>query len=843
MKIVRRVALPLLLLGTIAGAGSATGMSRFLAKSADASCGSPYLASPNDQRPHTTDYFIDQNVVQPGAMIPVHLAAYALSGGAPPDIVGSKVLNARYVAVDPRASGDWHVNPSCNANAPIKGGASDQYDYEGTWVAPNVPGSYELAVSFRFQDRTTALSIIVDYLVNMQVVQPAQTPLPLPSHIHDQIGLTDGSWTTFAQNTVNNAYDLRALPNRVHLSTEYDWVSEPAPGDRRVSDGLLSTIGDTPPIFANVDPAPGSGGGGGRGGGGAPSGGAIPLPSADFPYDQQSTDAGGGITHLPQHGWARVDANNRTIGAQTYNWRALIDAPLTVRDSTYRLTAGRYVMDNGFFGTLADRSEFANFGDGQGIAVYADPVGPYYDPTGAHCDRDPRRACIWWKPVPAGVVGPYTTATYHLTLVDAARQPGGDQTVIEATTTKGWADVDAPGPTTYRAGLQVVYSFAEGGASLGDPLFGTPLNATLPIIAAGPSGPGPTPTPMIVSPPPTDTPMPPPPTDTPTATAVPPTDTPTPAPTATTGPAAGMLSSVATPYAWIAGRLDPAATAEAVLPTTRRGSSPDRDTAHFAWPAGVELRVLPALSEHPDEARLYVRDPNGAVALAYPDTVDSITYTVTGGPCGTGTLAGSGGGTYAHDGDTYPGEVAPASGATTLPGASRIAWVVDPAQVGRASDGVMVCSVDDYLRHTPGRALPPRFSLDYTVTQRLHFTLVFRDDAQGTGADAVCALTPVTPQAAATLGPAFAGGAPVPMDGAALKACDAGAVRLLAVQKALAAGGIVHDGSLGSMVVYGTPVVRPNGDGTTTLEVAFQVTRSLALGYHLIMLHEVAPAP
>jgi len=830
VKVARPALLPLVLLGAVLGAGSAAGMSRFLVRSADQSCGSPYLASPNDQRPHTTDYYIDQNVVQPGATVQVHLGAYALPDSAAPDVVESRVLNNRYRKLDPGqyTGGDWHVNPSCNANAPIKGGTSDQYDYEGTWVAPSVPGSYELAVSFRFQDRTTALSIIVDYLVNMQIAQPGSTQTALHSHIHDQIGLTDGSWTTFTQNSVNNAYDLRALPAHVHLSTEYDWASAPVPGDRRVSDGLLSTIGDTPPVFANVDTAPGAGGG--RGGGGTPSGGAIPLPAQDFPYDQQSTSAGGGITRLPQHGHASVDANYRAIGAQTYTWRALIDAPLTVRDTAYRLTVGRYVMDNGFFGMLADGSDVANFGDGQGVAVYADPVGPYYDPTGAHCDRNPRRVCIWWDPVPDGVVGPYTTATYHLSLVDAARQPGGDQDVISADTTKGWADVDAPGPATYRAGLQVVYSFTEGGASLGDPLFGTPLNATL-TVAAAPSGPAPTVTPTTAPSPPTDT---------PTAAAVPPTDTPTPAPTATTGPAAGTLSSVATPYAWIAGRLDPAATAEAVLPTTRRGGSPDRDTAHFAWPAGVALRVLPALSEHPDEARLYVRDPNGAAALAYPDTVDSITYTVTGGPCGTETLAGSGGGTYVHDGDAYPGEVAPASGATTLPGASRIAWVVDPAQTGRDTGGVMVCSVDDYLRHAPGRMLPPRFSLDYTVTQRLHFTLVFRDDARGTGADAVCALAPVASHAAATPGPAFAGGAPVPMDGAVPKACDVGDMRLLAVQKALAAGGIVHDGSLDSMVVYGTPVVRSNGDGTTTLDVAFQVTRSLALGYHLIMLHEVA---
>jgi len=840
-------------------------------------CGSPYLESPVDAVPHTADYFVNQNVIRAGETAHIHLAAYSVVGAGAPSLVGqAHILDWHYQGVKQgNATGEggtWTVADSCGhrtAAETHQTQKSDAYYFESTWTAPthtDGPTSFELAVSFSFQDSTTALAYIEDYLINVTVVPDGQPMPQMASYLHMDDNLEDAHGAMLPQNTVNFAYDLQTLPAQVHMHSVYNTQGNPAPydGQTKIANGMLSTIGDTPAVFRNTDESSGVGGRGG-GGGGVDRRITIPCllcgapPFNTFGYDQISVAQNGStMTTRQDGGTVGVAATARHIGTpgQDYYYQTDLGEPLTVCDAdpcsrppdqpsaTFALKVGRYIIDNGIYGPIgpypagASPGNASNFGDGQGLAFYADAGTPAIDPTHAKCGGRPgdRGVCVYWQPVPPTVIGRYTTMHYDLTLTDRDRRdphlPPPDPINMDRGSVP-YAVVDPPG-NKWSADVQVRYEFTDdSGAKLADPLFSTPKEQTFD------TGTG--------APPPTDTATattaPPPPTDTPTATAVPPTDTPTPEPTATTGPAAGTLSSVATPYAWIAGRLDPAATAEAVLPTTRRGGSPDRDTAHFAWPAGVALRVLPALSEHPDEARLYVRDPNGSAALAYPDTVDSITYTVTGGPCGTGTLAGSGGGTYAHDGDAYPGEVAPASGATTLPGASRIAWVVDPAQVGRASDGVMVCSVDDYLRHTPDRTLPPRFSLDYTVTQRLHFTLVFRDDAQGTGADAVCALAPIAPQAAATPGPAFAGGAPVPMDGAALKACDAGNVRLLAVRKALAAGGIVHDGSLDSMIVYGTPVVRPNGDGTTTLEVAFQVTRSLALGYHLIMLHEVAPAP
>ncbi len=840
----------LALAGGVVGAGSAAAISRLaipLDRPAAATCGSQYLASPSAQQAHSADYYVDQNVVQPGATVQVHLGAYALPGGAAPDIVENNTLDNSYHQLDqrPDKGGNWHVNASCNASAPVQG-ATSLYYYEGAWTAPSNPGSYELAVTFRFQDKTTALSVIVDYLVNMQVAPAGRTGPGIKSHIHDQINLTSDAGTTYAQNTVNNGYDLRALGDRAHLSTEYDWTSQPVAGDRRVADGLLSTIGNTLPTFSNVDESAGNGDGRG---GGAGSDNRIPLPSPDFPYIQQSTDYTGTTTPLPQHGAASFGPYSQAIGAQPYNWRALIDAPVTVRDgATYRLKVGRYVMDNGFFGALADGSDIANFGDGQSVAFYADPKGPYYDPTGAHCDHNPRLACIWWTPVAASAIGRYTTATYHLGMVNTAKPgPGGEQDIVTADTTKGWADVAASRPATYQAGISVEYTFTDGGQALGDPLFGTPQQATL-TFAAGAS-PGDTPTPAN-----TPTPVP---TD--TATPLPLTDTPTPLPpTATPTPARGALALDAAPtprpYAWLFdGKADSVSGTDTLAPTT---SDDNPRPSDFSWPIGRPLHLLPALSDRPDEVRLTLSDlGNGASADIAPVAVTSESYGINDIGCGAPTDPISG--TYAHD-PAYPAEIRPVThDRAGFPSAINVVWTNgDSAGAGAGGPYAdAVCDIPSYLAaHHQTTVMTSGIPIAFTVGQRLDFAVRFPAGAPPatSGVSTICQLAPevaagptptplpepdgVTPPA-----PAFTSPISVPIGGS----CAARDVGLAAAEQALNDGAIaVPVGADAHLLPQASGQVydaRPAPGGDTMLTFSVETTWRATLHYHPLFLREVSP--
>ncbi len=817
-------------------------MSKLLAQPANQVCGSSYLALPNAQQPHTADYYVDQNVVQPGATVPVHLGAYALPGGGAPDVTETRVLNNGYQKLDPGAyqGGVWLVDASCNADAPVQG-ATSLYYYEGMWTAPNNPGSYELAVTFRFQDKTTALSVIVDYLVNMQVAPAGQTGPGIKSHIHDQINLTSDAGTTYAQNTVNNGYDLQSLGDRAHLSTEYDWTSQPVSGDRRVADGLLSTIGNTPPAFENVDESAGSGVG--RGGGGG-SDNRIPLPAPDFPYVQQSTDYTGTTTFLPQHGAASFGPYSQAIGAQPYNWRALIDAPVTVRDgATYRLKVGRYVMDNGFFGSLADGSGVANFGDGQSVAVYADPKGPYYDPTGMHCDRNPRLACIWWTPVPDSVIGRYTTATYHLSMVSTAKPgPGGEQDILTADTTKGWADVAASSPATYQTGLTVGYTFADGGQTLADPLFGASQRALLRFGASA------TPTP-----PATATPVP------PTATPIPPTDTPMPLPpTATPTPPRGALTLAAAPlpqpYAWIFdAKGDSTSGSDTLVPTT---SDHNPRPSDFSWPIGRPLHLLPVLSDRPDGVRLTLSDlGNGASADIVPVTVTSESYGINDIGCGAPTAPISG--TYAHD-PAYPAEIRPVThDRAGFPSAINVVWTNgDSAGAGAGGPHAdAVCDIPSYLTaHHQTAVLTSGIPLAFAATQRIDFAVRFPAGAPPTtsGVSTTCQMGPeITtvptptplpePDGVTPPPPAFTSPVSVPIGGG----CAAGDVGLAAAEQALDDGSIaVPTGTDARLLPQASGQVydaRPAPGGDTVLTFSIEATWRATLHYHPLFLREVSP--
>jgi len=830
------------------------------------SCGSTHLASPDYQAPDTVDYFVHENVIMPTTTAQIHLAAYAIPGTqnlGTPHVIDHKVLDSSYheVPPGPDRGGAWAMDTDpCYADPnqkPVTGSKSDRYYFEGTWTAPNRTGSYELKVAVAFEDGT-----VVNYLVNMEIMSPPPPGQSLPqfnSFVRDAVDVNgiDGA----SQDTVNNAYDLTKFPDQLDMVTTYYFQGNPSPdGTSKMANAMLDADVAAQNVFQNIDESGGNGHGGG-----ADNRVVLPLSgSARQPltYDQSYIGADKRPHSLTQRGgWALVQPYQEPAGVvsdQSYSHIALLHEPITVRmgapaDPMYLLKVGRYTVDNGFFGPVADNRNTVgvNFGAGHGFTFYANPGHAVLDRSADHakCNRDTTKTCVYWNPAPPSVVGENTRLTYHLhiNVLDPALPRGEDPTVV---------DVDVPGDQPwynidpnlislmrtgrYDASVLARFQITDDNGKAIPVIESVAQSSRLATGADAPGGPVDTPTPPAAD---TATPIatPVPPTDTATPTAVPPTDTPTP----TTGPAQGALASVATPYAWLAGRVQPGATVEAILPTTRRGGSPDRDTTHFAWPAGIPLRVLPALSEHPDQVSLALRDPSGAEAFVHPAVVDSIGYSVNGGACGAGTLAAAG--TYTHDGAAYPGEIAPLTGQTVLPGAVSLTWTLGAAGSGASEPNATehgLCSVTDYLAHAAGHALPARLRLAYTITQRLQFALVFHNGAQGTavgGAGAsVCPVRAVVPQVAATPGPAF-DTATAPLDGAAVGACDAGDVRLLAVQKALASGTIAHDGSLESATVYGTPTVTANGDGTTTLRVSFEVRRSLALAYHLVMLHEIGP--
>lgn len=742
------------------------------------------LATPDEYGKYSADYFLPRAALT-GQPYNFTLAVYGpdhVPEGQIPTTENTVVLNSQYQPVIDRTGNPltWDAAPD---GCEQEGTHSHMYRFAGHWAGAPLAGPYILAVRFRFPSGETGNGVTVDFFVNLQVFDASPPTFSL-THWETRLdGLPD-------QNPTNNAYNLDTASEQARASTIFYFKGNPnVDGTSFVDGGMVSSIADASSDSPFV------------------VGGNIPVSQRSFPYVQAQ---GGG----PQTGTLSTQHVVQTVGGQSYSWEVRVAEPLQVHTGRdYHLKVGSYVIDNGFTGNVLGDGSATNIGEGRGFTFYADPGIPTVP-----SDADPNNATISWTPVNPATWDPATTRlSYSLTLCPPNATTRTDCILQQKLTAPSYTASLSPG-VPYDASLTALFS--QGPPN--DPVIiesdtrHTTLEVDGPRLA------------------PTATPTPPPASPTATATAVPPTATPLPTATPTVGPADGTLSSVATPYAWISGALLPAGTPDPLLPTTRN----NRDSAHFDWPAGVELRVLPALSEHSDEAKLYLHDPNGATALAYPDTVESITYTVTGGPCGTGTL--SAGGSYPHDEHRYLGEVAPIAGATALPGAFNLVWLTGPTPTAGTHDAA-ICSVDDYLRHASGRALPPDLPITYTVVQRLHFTLVFHDTARGMAATpAVCPLLPAYPEAAATPGPAFSGD-PAPLRGTTAGACDAGDVRLLTVQKALAAGRIAHDGSLDSSTVWGSPRARPNGDGTTTLDVAFQMTRSLSLGYHLVMLHEVAP--
>lgn len=776
--------------------------------SADPACRTTVLADPAAEPAYSADFYAAQTVVSPNATICIAVAAYGPTGGktstgdplpvGKPDISNVRMLDNAYRSYI--HGGSWTVSSVLDGQ-PAAGppGTSIRYVFDGTWTAPNDTGVYHLALTFTFPDGS-----IVEYFVNVAVSANASNQ-QLHSYIHDDVSLSGLA----GQSIANGAYDILDPHSAAitHAHATFYFQTNPSRNAVNAVDGGMVDSQRARTVFDQNGPI------------------TIKMPhlgeSAAFNYTQITSH--GPMQQTGHISVAQVPPTR--IGSQVFTYRADIDEPVEVRgaDGRASMYVGSYVVDHGYSGVLGPGNVVINFGDARGFVFYVNPGKP-----AGTLDPKTGEYTVTWASVDHSAIDPATTrVTYTLTV--CPRNPDAPNLC------RTRPPIDDTGATSYSAlvGPNDTSGYVTAHFTVSGPggTISFPSDDILGDWPAAAPGPPPTNTPTPTTPPV-------PPTD--TATPIPPTNTPLPTATPTVGPAEGTLSSVATPYAWISGPLLPAGTPDPILPTTHHSS----DSTHFDWPAGVELRVLPALSEHPDEARLYLRDPNGAAALVYPDTIESITYTVTGGPCGTASLGG--GGHYAHDGQAYPGEVAPVAGPTALPGAIDLAWLIG-APPGAGGDGAQTCSVNDYVQHAPGQVLPPSLPIDYVVTQRLHFRLVFHDNAAGTAASPTsCAIAPVLPSVAATPGPAFEGGDPEPFDGTQ-HACDAGDVRLQAVQQALEGGRIGHDASLEGITLLDNPADQPRvthdmAAHTTTLSFAFDVTTSVrSLSYHLIMLHEVAP--
>jgi hypothetical protein len=252
------------------------------------------------------------------------------------------------------------------------------------------------------------------------------------------------------------------------------------------------------------------------------------------------------------------------------------------------------------------------------------------------------------------------------------------------------------------------------------------------------------------------------------------------------------------------------------------------------------VRLLPAVSDHAEDWRWTLQDlGNGAITLVTPSRVSSLTYTITGGPCGAGTLSASG--AYTHDAARYPGEVAPVDGTgNLLPGGFDLVWLPGTA-AGQPNPGVTECDLPAYLRTQPGGYLPATdVPITLTVTQQVEFTIAFAasvpvTDGQATG----CPLVAVPPPAESSPPEmAFSTGGYLPANGA----CPGGDVGIAAVERALTANrvtGVGFDSLTVVPAVGGAPYTLTNGG--LTMHVTYQARRTVVLRYHLVQLREVPP--
>jgi len=842
------------------------------------SCGSPHLASPDYQAPDTVDYFVQENVVTPTATAQIHLAAYAIPKTqdlGTPHVIDHKILDNGYheIPPGPTRGGVWTIDTDpCYADPtnkqPVTGTKSDRYYFEGTWAAPTIPGSYELEVAVAFADGT-----VVNYLVNMEVLPPPSPGQSLPqfnSFVRDAVDVQGIDGTP--QDTVNNAYDLKALPDQLAIETTYYFQGDPSPqqGQSKMANAMLDSDVTDQNVFQNIDQSGGAQGGLGGGGGDN----RITLPPAgvgrsNLTYDQSYIGADKKLDHITQtQGWVMVEPRILPPGMvsdQQYSYLAEVHEPVTVHQDnpadpnnpTYLLKVGRYSVDNGFFGPVSDGKNTVgvNFGDGQGLTFYANPGHAVLDhsPDHAKCNRDTTKTCIYWDQVPQSAVGENTTLTYHLHINYTTGVPRGeDPTAVDVDVPgdQPWYNVApnlVPMTETARYDAHVTASFKIKDDN-GNPIPAIQSLDQQSYLDTGAGAPADTPTPTA-----TATPVP------PTATPVPPTDTATPLPpTATPTPARGALALDAAPtpqpYAWIFdAKGDSASGSDTLVPTT---ASHNPHPSDFVWPVGRPLHLLPAFSERPNGVHLTLTDlGNGAQANLSPITVTSESYGINDIGCGAPTDPISG--TYAHD-PAYPAEIRPVThDRAGFPSAIDVVWTNgDSAGAGASGPHAdAVCDIPSYLAaHHQTTVMTMGIPIAFAVSQRLDFAVRFPAGSPPTtsGVSTTCQLAPEMavappptplpePDGVTPPPPAFTSPVSVPIGGG----CAAGDAGLAATEQALQDGTIAAPAGTDARLlpqasgqVYDA---RPAPGGDTMLTFSVEATWRATLHYHPLFLREVSP--
>lgn len=833
-------------------------------------CESTHLAAPRYQGPDTVDYFVEENVLTATGTASIHLGAYAAPGLGEPHVVATRVLDSHYNALTrPNDSGMWHVAsdpcyPDPSNHRPLPGGRSDLYYFEGTWTAPDRPGSYELAVTFVFAD-----SRVVTYLVNMFVVpRDMRHPPSFNTYIRDAVELRGLSETM--QNIDNNAYNLDAIPDRLDLVTTYYFQGNPAPriGQSKMANAMLDPTVARQDVFQNT--------------GQGLLDNRITLPpsgsTSHFPYQQQFIAADGTIGALGQPGSVTVEPYAMPAGVvsdQSYTYRVVLNEPVTARmaDGDYLLKVGDYAVDNGFFGPVADgRGTYGvNFGDGKGVTFYADPGRAIIDATRQHCDGDATRSCIYWDAVNPAAVGDRTAIRYHLTLVENDIPKGEIPAVITVTSTTPWADLDPralgmANGARYAVTVQAEFQISSDDGTLAPPIWSDAMASTISIPTAAIASSSPTAAPTTPPASPTTTSTPTSPVDTSTPTAIVPTLTATAtpiSPTATATPISPTATATPQPPTSTATPLPPTATAtstpavgaavlaQTVVPYTwvrtyhgEDGGASDRlyassgqhnaDPSTFYWSVGRPLHLLPAVDENPSEDRLTIDDlGNGASTVLYPRSVVATDYTVLdAGAFGSSHCVPAGYAAqphaYAHDAH-YPSEVDPFSPRIVLVWASA-------ALAGTLPHTTMRCDPTPFL--AAGRSGP--VAISYRVREGLVFDARFATLPPRLGGTRDCASQLASVPVAVPFSSEPAVPAPQPAFGPArapVGPCPGGDVGLAAVRQALAHWRTEFkvadpNGSI-SGVTYGAtgPI----------MHIDVSVERIVALHYYLLFRREVLP--
>ena len=254
------------------------------------------LASPDDEQPYSADYFTAQASVLPGSQVTIYLGAYAPSSVGQPRVSGVSVLDPGFTPIQGLA---WSVptSPDCTQS-----GRTMLYRLRATWKAPGAPGTYELAVTFTYDDGT-----LVEDFVNMTVS-------PVPHRLHGFV-----HWETTLkglpqQNALNYAYNLYDphSGNTITAETSFYFQRNPAaqraaPGSPAstsvVNGGMGDNLNGTGNVFLLPQPEP------------------VPYlgPRTHFARLPFAYTQGTGLGGQPETGMVTVETGHWTFGHVAYS--------------------------------------------------------------------------------------------------------------------------------------------------------------------------------------------------------------------------------------------------------------------------------------------------------------------------------------------------------------------------------------------------------------------------------------------------------------------------------------------------------------------------------------------